>query len=75
MVTKAPFETFGDHYTRSISEEPFNDAFLDECRKAALRYDKDDIFLRGIRLSDLQKAVPLHFRGKVFDGMSFVFVE
>ena len=74
MITSAPFETFQQHYIRSISDEPFSDAFLVECRKAAIRYDKEDKFLRGSLLSDLQRAVPVHFRGKVFDGISFVYV-
>lgn len=71
MVAIAPFETFEQHYIRSNSNEPFNDKFLADCRSAAIRYDKEDIFLRGTLLRDLRKAVPLHFRGNVFEGISF----
>lgn len=68
--TMAPFETFEQHRARS-SGVPYNDAFLAQCRDAAVRYDKEDAFLRGSLLRDLQKSVPVHFRGKVFDGISF----
>ena len=73
-IRKAPFETFPAYDDRSKLESPYNDIFLAECRKKALEYNKEDVFLRGILLSDLQRAIPLHFRGKVFDGISFVFV-
>ena len=74
-ITQAPFETFPAYAERSGLESPYNDTFLADCRKKALEYDKEDVFLRGILLSDLQRAVPLHFRGKVFDGISFIFVR
>jgi hypothetical protein len=74
-ITKAPFETFPAYDDRSKLDAPYNDAFLAECRQAALRYDKEDVFLRGILLSDLQRAVPMHFRGNVFAGISFVYVS
>jgi len=68
----APFETFFEHNARITSNEPYNEAFLGRCRREALRYDKMDKILRDISLSDLQKSIPLHFQGKVFDGISFV---
>lgn len=74
-ITKAPFETFPAYDNRSKLESPYNEAFLAECRTKALEYDKEDVFLRGILLSDLQRAVPMHFRGNVFAGISFVYVS
>lgn len=71
-ITKAPFETFRAHAEREAMEAPYNESFLAECRVKALEYDKEDVFLRGPLLTDLEKAIPLHFRGKVFDGISFV---
>lgn len=73
-IVMAPFETFEQHRLRSISDEPYNEEFLIACRNKAIEYDKEDLFLRGILLSDLQKSIPLHFRGKIFDGISFIFV-
>lgn len=70
-ITKAPFETFGAYADRSAMEAPYNATFLAECRIKALEYDKEDIFLRGSLLTDLEKAIPNHFRGQVFDGISF----
>jgi hypothetical protein len=72
MTTKAPFETFFDHRLRDESGEPYNAVFLDACREAALRYAQEDKFLRDVLLSDLWRCIPLHFRGRVFDGISFV---
>ena len=71
-ITKAPFETFGAYEDRAALESPYNESFLAECRNKAIEYSKEDIFLRGPLLTDLEKAIPLHFRGKVFDGISFV---
>jgi hypothetical protein len=66
----APFETFAEHYQREQSGEPYNEAFIKRCRKEALKYDKMDVFLRSSLLCSLEKCVPLHYRGKVFDGIS-----
>lgn len=71
-IRSAGWETFEEHRIRSISDEPYSDHFLTKCREKALEYDKKDIFLRGIQLSDLEKCVPMHYRGKVFDGISWV---
>lgn len=67
----APFETFRDHLARAESGTPYNEAFLAKCRDAAVRYDKEDVFLRSILLDDLWRSVPVHSRGKIFDGISF----
>ena len=71
-ITKAPFETFRSYDDRCALEEPYNDTFLAECRRKALEYDKEDKFLRGPLLTDLERSIPLHFRGKVLEGISFV---
>jgi hypothetical protein len=68
----APFETFAEHAARSHSESPYGDAFITRCRSKALEYAKEDAFLRGTLLSDLKKCIPLHFQGKVFEGISFI---
>ena len=70
-ITQAPFETFAAHEDRKNMECPYNDTFIAECRKKAIEYNQEDVFLRDSLLSDLQQAVPLHYRGKVFDGISF----
>jgi hypothetical protein len=74
-ITQAPFETFAAHADRSELESPYNETFIAECRRKALEYDKEDVFLRGSLLSSLQPAIPMHYRGKVFEGISFVFVK
>lgn len=74
-VTKAPFETFPDFADREAMESPYNEEFLAKCRAKAMEYDKEDIFLRGDLLSALQRSVPHHFRGMVFDGISFTYVR
>ena len=66
----APFETFREHGERENSESPYNEAFINRCREKALEYDKEDKFLGPSLLRDLVKCVPLHFRGKVFDGIA-----
>lgn len=71
MILLAPFETFAEHAERKKSAAPYNDAFINRCREKALEYDKLDEFLRPSLLEDLKKCVPLHYRGKVFDGISF----
>lgn len=71
-ITKAPFETFLGYELRARSDSPFNDTFLAECREAALRYDKEDHYLRGPLLNELRRAIPFHFRENVFDGISFM---
>ena len=70
-VRAAPFEAFLEHEARSRSGAPYDEAFLARCREAALRYDKEDVFLRSSLLSCLWRSVPVQFRGKVFDGISF----
>lgn len=70
MVLLAPFETFEEHSKREACDEPYNEAFIDRCREKALEYDQMDKFLRPSLLRDLKKCVPLHYRGKVFDGIS-----
>lgn len=70
MIDMAPFETFREHGEREKSGVPYNEAFMQRCREKALEYDKLDAFLRGPLLRDLRKCVPLHYRGKVFDGIS-----
>jgi len=67
----APFETFLQHRLRCESGTPYNEAFLTECRAAAVRYANEDEFLRDSLLVDIWRSVPVHFRGKVFDGISF----
>ena len=74
-MTMAPFETFPEFNAREKSGIPYSDEYLEKCRKKALEYSKEDVFLRGILLSDLQRAIPLHARAKVFDGISFVYVQ
>ena len=69
-ATMAPFETFAEHYEREQSGEPYNEAFIKRCREKALEYDKMDEFLRPSLLRDLKRCVPVHYRGKVFDGIS-----
>jgi hypothetical protein len=69
MVTMAPFETFPEHYERERSGQPYSEAFIQRCREKALEYDKLDEFLRPSLLRDLKICVPLHYRGKVFDGL------
>lgn len=63
----APFETFAEHAARERSETPYNYDFICRCREKALEYDREDSFLRGPMLRALKLAVPLHYRGKVFD--------
>lgn len=76
MATKAPFETFVDFDQRAASEAPYGEAFIAKCREKALEYDKADFAgLRCCLLSDLMQAVPMHYRGRVFDGISFTFVK
>lgn len=70
-VLISPFETFCEHEARSRSDSPYDEAFLARCRAAAVRYDKEDVFLRGSLLDCLWRSVPVHFRGEVFDGISF----
>lgn len=66
----APFETFAEHREREQSGEPYNEAFIKRCREKALEYDKEDEFLRPSLLRDLKKCEPIHYRGRVFDGIS-----
>lgn len=70
MPMMAPFETFREHGKRAASKAPYSDAFIARCREAALKYDKEDDFLRGPLLRDLRVCIPLHRRGEVFDGIS-----
>jgi hypothetical protein len=70
-VRMAGFETFGEHADREKSDEPYSEAFIRRCREKALEYDKEDKFLRPALLQDLQLCVPLHFRGRVFEGISY----
>lgn len=70
MVRMAPFETFSEHGERESSGVPYNEAFIERCREKALEYDKMDEFLRPSLLRDLKKCLPLHYRSKVFDGIS-----
>lgn len=62
MVQIAPFETFREHSEREESGVP--------CREKALEYDNLDEFLRSSLLKDLRKCIPVHYRNKVFDGIS-----
>jgi len=66
----APFETFSEHFKREASSEPYNEEFIERCRENALQYDKMDEFLRPSLLRSLMKCVPLHYKSKVFDGIS-----
>jgi hypothetical protein len=70
MVRIAPFETFWEHRTREESGVPYNAAFIGRCREKAVEYDKMDKILRPSLLRDLEKCVPMHYRGKVFNGIS-----
>lgn len=70
MITKAPFETFREHAEREASGEPYNEAFINCCRGKALEYDKLDVVLRAPLLRELKKCVPLHYQGKVFNGIA-----
>ena len=69
-ILMAPFETFREHGEREESGEPYNNVFIQRCRKKALEYDKLDEFLRPSLLRDLKKCVPMHYRGKVFEGIA-----
>ncbi len=70
MIRMAPFETFCEHGERDRSDEPYNETFINRCRAKALEYDKMDEFLRPSLLRDLKKCIPVHYRSKVFDGIS-----
>ena len=70
MSTRAPFETFREYETRLKSGEPYNKIFIQKCRAKALEYDKFDPVLRAGLLQELKRGVPVHYRGKVFDGMA-----
>lgn len=70
MIERAPFETYAEHYERANSDEPYNETFIERCRKKALEYDKLDEFLRPDLLMSLKKCIPLHYRSKVFEGIS-----
>lgn len=70
MIMKAPFETFREHAEREKSDEPYNEDFIRRCREKALEYDKLNEFLRPSLLKDLKKCIPVHYRNKVFDGIS-----
>ncbi len=70
MVQIAPFETFREHSEREKSGVSYNEAFIERCREKALEYDKLDEFLRSSLLKDLRECIPLHYRSKVFDGIS-----
>lgn len=70
MAQIAPFETFSEHSEREASGVPYNDAFIERCREKALKYDKMNRILRSSLLRDLKKCVPVHYRGKVFNGIS-----
>ena len=69
-IMMAPFETFREHGEREDSGVPYNDAFIQRCRDKALEYDKLDPVLRNFLLRGLKTCVPMHYRGKVFDGVS-----
>lgn len=70
-VDMAPFETFPEHYIRANSDTPYDESFRLHCRKKALEYAKEDTFLRDNLLQDLYGCVPVHFRGQVFEGISW----
>lgn len=74
-VTQAPFETFTEYNDRVGTGEPYNEDFLSRCRDKAKEYDREDVFLRGSLLRDLQKSIPIHYRSRVFDGISFNFAS
>ena len=70
MAKMAPFETFREHAEREKSDAPYNEAFISRCREAALEYNGFDRILRAGLLQDLETCVPIHYKAKVFDGIS-----
>lgn len=69
MAYIAPFETFKEHAEREACGQIYNETFITRCREKALEYDKLDKYLRPALLRELKKSIPMHYRGKVFDGM------
>jgi len=74
-ITQAPFETFPEYDIRSNSDSPYDQKFISRCREKALEYSLKDKFLRVSLLSSLMISIPMHYRGIVFDGISFNFVK
>ena len=70
MATQAPFETFREHAIREQSDEPYSEDFIQRCREKALGYDKLERILRVPLLQDLKKCIPMHYRARVFDGIT-----